>query len=108
MYIPSTKKIISSYNFLYESFSSALGYTPHPYLEAMAMRLAVTYTPYATYSTEPTCDMIKFAKFEQGDLLFETCDNTESGDESDNYSIIPPLIIEEEEDTMYLGYEYED
>ena len=49
VYVPSTRKIISSYDVVFdEFFSSALVYTPQPYSEAMAMRLAVMYTPYAT------------------------------------------------------------
>ena len=48
MYVPSTRKIISSYDVVFEeSFSSALAYTSQPYSDAMAMRPAVTYTPYA-------------------------------------------------------------
>ena len=48
-YVPSTRKVILSYNVMFdESFSSALSYTSRPYAEAMAMRPAVTYTPYAT------------------------------------------------------------
>ena len=49
MYVPSTRKIISSYDFVFdESFSSALAYKSRPYSEAMDMRLYVTYTPYST------------------------------------------------------------
>ena len=49
MYVPSTRKIISSYDVVFdESFSSALSYTSRPYSEAMVMRPAVTYTLYAT------------------------------------------------------------
>ena len=51
VYVPSTRKIISSYDVVFdESFSSALAYTSRPYSEAMAMRPSVTYTPYATSS----------------------------------------------------------
>ena len=51
VYIPSTRKLILSYNVVFDkSFSSALSYTSRPYWEAMAMRPAVTYTPYATSS----------------------------------------------------------
>ena len=50
----------------------------------MAMRPAVTYTPYATYSKEHTCDVIMFAHFEEGNILTETRNDAESGDESDN------------------------
>ena len=51
VYIPSTRKIIYSYDVVFdESFSSALAYTSQPYSEAMVMCLAVTYNPYATSS----------------------------------------------------------
>ena len=71
-----------------KSFSSALSYTSRPYAEAMAMRLAVTYTPYAMSSKEQTGDVITFAQFEEGDLISETCNDTESGDESDSEYIM--------------------
>ena len=49
VFVPSTRKIISSYDVVFgKRFSSALAYTPRPYSEAMVMRPAVTYTPYAT------------------------------------------------------------
>ena len=55
VYVPSTSKIISSYNVVFdESFSSALAYTSQPYSEAMAMRPAVTYIPYVTSSKDQT------------------------------------------------------
>ena len=39
MYVPSTNKIISSYDVVFdESFSSVLAYMSRPYSEAMAMR----------------------------------------------------------------------
>ena len=89
VYVPSTRKVISSYDVLFdESFSSALSYTSRPYAEAMEMRPAVTYTPYATSSKEQTGDIITFAQFEEGNLLSETCNDTESGDESDSKSIM--------------------
>ena len=51
VYVLITRKVISSYDVVFdESFSSALSYTSRPYSEAMAMRPAVTYTPYATSS----------------------------------------------------------
>ena len=65
VYIPSTRKVISSYDVVFEeSFSSALAYTSRPYSEVMAMRPGVTYTPYATSSKEQTGDVIRFAHFE--------------------------------------------
>ena len=49
VYVLSTRKVISSYDVVFdESFSSALAYMSRPYSEAMAMRLAVMYTLYAT------------------------------------------------------------
>ena len=65
MYVPSTRKVISLYDVVYdESFSSAVSYTSWLYSEAMAMRPAVTYTPYAASSKEKTGDVITFAQFE--------------------------------------------
>ena len=53
VYVHSTRKIISSYDVVFnKSVSSALSYTSRPYAEAMVMRPAVTYTPYAMSSKE--------------------------------------------------------
>ena len=71
-----------------EIFSGALSYTSQPYSEAMAMRPSVTYTLYATSSKEQTGDVITFAQFEEGNILTETCKDTESGDESDSESLM--------------------
>ena len=69
VYVPSTRKLISSYHVVFdESFSSALSYTLQPYSEAMAMRLEVTYTPYATSSKGQTGDVVTFAQFEEGNI----------------------------------------
>ena len=89
VYVPITRKVISLYDVRFdESFVCALSYTSRPYAEAMAMRLAVTYTPYATSSKEQTGDVIMFAQFEEGNLLSETRNDIESGDESDSESIM--------------------
>ena len=89
MYVPSTRKVTSSYDVVFdESFSSALSYMSGPYSEAMAMRPEVTYTPYATSSREKTGDVITFAKFEEGNILTETPNDAESGDKYDNESIM--------------------
>ena len=77
MYVPSTRKVILSYDVVFdESFSSALSYTSRPYAEAMAIRPTVTYTPYATSSKEQTGDVIKFAQFEEGNLITENRNDT--------------------------------
>ena len=69
VYVPSTRKIISSYDVVFdESFSSALEYKSRPYSEAMAMRPAVTYTSYGTSPREKTGNIIKFAQFEEGNV----------------------------------------
>ena len=52
------------------------------------MRPAVTYTPYATSSKEQSGDIITFAHFEEGNLLCETRNNTDSDDASDSESIM--------------------
>ena len=52
------------------------------------MHPAVTYTPYATSSKEQTDNVITSAQFEEGNLITENRNDTESGDESDNESIM--------------------
>ena len=54
----------------------------------MAMRPAVTYTPYATSLREQTGNVITLTQFEEGNILTETRNNTESGDESDSESLM--------------------
>ena len=73
MYVPSTRKIISSYVVVFdEIFSSVLSYTSQPYSEAMSMRPSVTYTPCATSPREQTSDIITFTQFEKGNSPYET------------------------------------
>ena len=51
VYVTSTKKIISSYDVVFDETNSiALSYTSLPYPESMAVRPEVTYTLYATSS----------------------------------------------------------
>ena len=52
------------------------------------MRPAVTYTPYATSLKEQTGDVITLAQFEEGNIWTETRNDAESGDKSDNKSIM--------------------
>ena len=109
MYVPSTMKIISSYNVVFdESFSSAFAYTPQPYSETIDMRLSVTYTPCDKSSREKTGNIITFAQFEEAGLLSETRDNAGNCDESNDGSIIPPLLSKEEMNVMDSGDESED
>ena len=62
VYVPSSRKIISSYDvFFDEILSSALAYTSQPYSEAMAMFLTVSYTPFAASSRGGNGDIITFA-----------------------------------------------
>ena len=89
MYVPSTRKIIFSYDVVFdEIFSSALEYTSQPYSEAMAMRPAVTYTPYARSSKEQTGNIITFTQVEEENILTKTRNDAESGNKSDNESIM--------------------
>ena len=55
----------------------------------MDVRTDVSYTPYTTSSRGETGDIITFAQFEEGNLLSETRDDAESGDEYDDDSILP-------------------
>ena len=101
MYVPSSRNIIYSYNVVFdESLSRALAYTSRPYSEAMAMRPDVIYTPCATSSREQTGDIITFTKFEEGDILTKTHNDSESGND---VSIMPPLLSKEDMDAMYYG-----
>ena len=106
MHIPSTRKIISSYDVVFDEFiSSALAYMSRSYSKAMAMRPSVTYTSCATYPREKTGDIITFTQFEEGNLLSENHNDTERGDKSDEDSIMPPLLSKEEMDAIYYGDE---
>ena len=65
----------------------------------MAIRMDLSYTPDATSSRWKTGDVITLSQFEEGGLLSEmqyllaeTRDNTESGNEYDDDSTMPPLI----------------
>ena len=108
VYIPHTQKIISSYDVDFDDiFSIALEYTSQPNAEAMDMRLDVSYIHYATYSRDQTGDIITFTQFEEGDLLSETCDDTESSNKYYDDSTLPPFISEEEIDAMSSGRDYD-
>ena len=72
-----------------------LVYKSQPHAESIAMRTAVLHIPYATSSREQTGGIIAFTHFEEGNLLSETRENTEIGNESDDDSTISPLISEE-------------
>ena len=103
VYVTSTGNIISSYDVVFdESFSSTLPYTSQPHSEAMAMRPAVTYTTCATSLREQTGNIITFAQFEQGNILTKIFNDAESGDESDNGSM---MMSEEYMDAIDSGDE---
>ena len=54
---------------------------------------------------EQNGNIITFAQFEEGTLVSETRKDAEIGDESDDDSIMIPLISEEEMDAMDSGEE---
>ena len=85
-----------------------LAYTSRPYSEAISMRPDVTCTPCATSWREKNVNTITFAHFEEGNLLSETCNDAESGDKSDDESVMPSLLSEEEINVMDSGDEYDD
>ena len=69
------------------------------------MRLAVTYKPCATSSRGQTGNITTFTQFEEGDIWTKNCNNAEISDESNDDSIIPPLLSKEEIDAMDYGDE---
>ena len=73
----------------------------------MYIRPEVSYITYDTSSEEQPGDIITFTHFEDGNLLSKSCNDTESSNESDEDSTLPPLISEEEMDAMLLGDEYD-
>ena len=52
------------------------------------MRSYVTYTSCAIFSMEQTGNIITFAQFEEGCILTKTHNDAESGNKSDNESIM--------------------
>ena len=88
VYVRSTRKVILSYDDVFEEKnSSALSYTSRPYAEAMAMRPAVTYTPYATSSKEQTGDVITFAQFEEYKRGWRSNNATQTGNRYKTFSV---------------------
>ena len=92
-------------------FSIVLWFIRHNHM-AMSMCLSVSYIPYDTSSRGETGDIITFTHFEEGgllsekqNLLAETRDDTESGNELDDNSTMPPLIGENEMDVISSGNE---
>ena len=69
---------------LMKYISSTLAYMQRPYVKTMAMCLAVSYIRNATSSKEKTDDIITFTQFEEGKLLYETHDNAESSEKSND------------------------
>ena len=77
LYLPSTRKIISSYDVVFDgSFSSALEYTSQRYSESMKMRPSVTYTPFYVYLRGETGNIITIIQSEEGNILTKTRNNT--------------------------------
>ena len=74
IYVPSTHKIISSHDVVFEkSFYSELAYMSHPYSEAPTMQPEVLYIPYNKLFDEKTGNIITFSQFEEGNLVEKKC-----------------------------------
>ena len=94
VYVTSSSNIISSYKVVFdESLSSAVAYMSQLYAEDRAILTAMSYIPYATSSREKTGDIITFRQCEEGNLLSENRNYAERGNESDDDSTMPPLIV---------------
>ena len=61
-----------------------LAYMSQLYAEARSMRPDVSYITCAASSREKNGDIIMFEQFEEVNLLSETRDDAERGDESDD------------------------
>ena len=68
----------------------------------MAISPALTYTSYTTSSREQTGNIITFAQFEEKNILTKTRNDAESGDKSDNKSI---MMSEQDMHAMNSGDE---
>ena len=68
----------------------------------------LTCAPCDTSSREQTGNIITSVQFEEGGLLSETRNDAESGDESDEDSIILPLLSKKEMGVMDSGDESDD
>ena len=96
VYVPSTRKIISPYDVVFgEKYSSTLSYTSQLYAIAMDMRPYVSCIPCDTSPRGETVNIFTLTQFEEGILSSKTRDNAESGEKSDDGSIMPQLISEE-------------
>ena len=76
-YIPSTWKIVSLRDVIFENKYSALAYISRPYSESLAMQTAVFYIPYDASYLEQTDNIISFAQFEEGGLVENKCNAEE-------------------------------
>ena len=74
----------------------------------MDIRPVLSCAPCVTSPREKTGYIITFAHIKEGNLLSKTCNDAESGEETDVNSIMPPLLIKEEMDSMDSGYESDD
>ena len=85
VYVPHRWKIIYLYvDGVYESFSSVLAYMSQPYAKAMDMRPAVSYILFAASSREQTGNIFTSENFEELNLISETCNDMEIGNEYDD------------------------
>ena len=69
VYVLSKCKIVSSYDVVFDFFSSALEYTSRLYSETLSMKPSVLYISYTTLSHERSFNIINFAQFEEGNLV---------------------------------------
>ena len=72
------------------------------------MHPSVTYTPCATSLKEQTGNITSFAHFEEGNLIYENFNDAESGHKSDEDSIMPLILREEEIYAMNYGNDSDD
>ena len=81
---------------------------PRPYAEEMAYLLYVSYTPYDKSPMKKDDNIITCTQFEEGNLLSETRDDTEIGNNYYENSTMPKLISKEEMDATGSSNESDD
>ena len=89
------QKVIFSCDVVFdERLYSVFLYMSQPYSVGTYTRQAVSYIPYTTSSRYQTGNIITFTQFEEGDLFYQTRDDMETSNKSDDDSTLPPLISE--------------
>ena len=85
MYALGTRKIISSYDVVSDDIFLVHWHIHHKHIYKGLLCIQLCHTHLMIHLQEKiTGNIITFTQFEEGKVLSETCDNTESGNKSDD------------------------